>query len=359
VLFDEEDVRLSLPKAVAAANRLRRINSTVQIDPQVVDVHAGNIEELAGLDSAGHRIDLILDGTDNVQTRYLINDLSAKHGIPWIYGAVISMEGRVMPVLPGRTPCLRCIFPEPPVPGELATCDTAGVLGSAVNVVASLQAATAIKLLTGHADAVAQELVTLDLWTNRFLSVSLENARRDDCPTCGQRHFEFLNSVDGLGTTSLCGRNAVQIRFVAMQNHYNVIYREEEREMFPLCRDEGIGVLPWSPLARGFVMGNRKRDSAETVRGKTDDYGKGLYYQPEDFDVVDRITEVARNRGVSNAQVALAWVLQQPGVTSPIVGASKMHQLDDAVGALNVKLDDAELKRLAEPYKAHPILGHS
>jgi aryl-alcohol dehydrogenase (NADP+) len=148
-------------------------------------------------------------------------------------------------------------------------------------------------------------------------------------------------------------------RFVAMQNHYNVIYREEEREMFPLCRDEGIGVLPWSPLARGFVMGNRKRDSAETVRGKTDDYGKGLYYQPEDFDVVDRITEVARNRGVSNAQVALAWVLQQPGVTSPIVGASKVHQLDDAVGALNVKLDDAELKRLAEPYKAHPILGHS
>ena len=124
-------------------------------------------------------------------------------------------------------------------------------------------------------------------------------------------------------------------RFVTMQNHYNLIYREEEREMLPLCREEGIGVIPWSPLARGFVMGNRRReDRGETVRAKTDDYAHSMYYQPSDFDVVDRITEVARKRGVSNAQIALAWVLQQPGVTAPIIGASKMQHLDDAVAAL-------------------------
>jgi aryl-alcohol dehydrogenase (NADP+) len=149
-------------------------------------------------------------------------------------------------------------------------------------------------------------------------------------------------------------------RFVAMQNHYNAIYREEEREMFPLCREEGIAVLPWSPLARGFVMGNRRReDRGDTIRAKTDEYAHDLYYQPSDFDVVDRIAEVARNRGVSNAQVALAWVLQQPGVTAPVVGASKMLHLDDAVAALEIKLDDAELKSLAEPYQPHRILGHS
>ena len=148
-------------------------------------------------------------------------------------------------------------------------------------------------------------------------------------------------------------------RFVAMQNHYNAIYREEEREMFPLCREEGIAMLPWSPLARGFVMGNRRReDRGDTIRAKTDEYAHDLYYQPSDFDVVERITDVARRRGVSNAQVALAWVLQQPGVTAPVVGASKMLHLDDAVAALELTLDDAELKSLAEPYQPHPILGH-
>jgi aryl-alcohol dehydrogenase (NADP+) len=148
-------------------------------------------------------------------------------------------------------------------------------------------------------------------------------------------------------------------RFVSMQNHYNLVYREEEREMMPLCREEGIGIIPWSPLARGFVMGNRKPDhSGETSRAKTDEYAHKLYYNPSDFKVVDRITEIAKKRGVSNAQVALAWVLQQPGVTAPIVGASKMHHLEDAVAALGLKLDNAELKALAEPYQPHTILGH-
>jgi len=147
-------------------------------------------------------------------------------------------------------------------------------------------------------------------------------------------------------------------RFVAMQNHYNLVYREEEREMMPLCREEGIGMIPWSPLARGFVTGNRRADVVETPRIASDEYAKKLYYRESDFAVVDRITEVAKRRGIPNAQVALAWVLQQPGVTAPIIGASKMSHLDDAVAALSLRLDEAELKTLAEAYQAHPVLGH-
>ena len=149
-------------------------------------------------------------------------------------------------------------------------------------------------------------------------------------------------------------------RFVTMQNHYNLIYREEEREMNPLCREEGIGILPWSPLARGFLAGNRSKvDRGETLRAKTDDYAQKLYYQDSDFAVVESVSAIARKRGIPNAQVALAWILQQPGITSPIVGASKMGHLDDAVAAMSVKLDDEELKALAEPYRPHGILGHS
>jgi 1-deoxyxylulose-5-phosphate synthase len=149
-------------------------------------------------------------------------------------------------------------------------------------------------------------------------------------------------------------------RFVSMQNHYNLVYREEEREMLPLCREEGIGVIPWSPLARGFLAGNRRaQDFGETTRAKTDAYAHGLYYQPSDFAVVDRVTEIARKRGIPNAQVALAWILQQPGVSAPIIGASKMKHLDDALAALDVKLDAAELKALEEPYQPHRVLGHS
>jgi 1-deoxyxylulose-5-phosphate synthase len=149
-------------------------------------------------------------------------------------------------------------------------------------------------------------------------------------------------------------------RFVTMQNHYNLIYREEEREMMPLCRDEGIGIIPWSPLARGFLAGNRKAETfGDTVRAKTDEYAKQLYYQQDDFKVVERVGEIATRRGVSNAQVALAWVLAQPGVTAPIVGASKMAHLEDAISALSLKLNSAELQALAEPYRPHRVLGHA
>ena len=148
-------------------------------------------------------------------------------------------------------------------------------------------------------------------------------------------------------------------RFVSMQNHYNLIYREEEREMNPLCRDQGVGLIPWSPLARGFLAGNRNRqDKGDTMRAKSDAFAHQMYYQDSDFAVVDQVSKVAQARGVNNAQVALAWLLQQPGVTSPIIGASRMQHLDDAVAALALKLDDEELKSLGTPYRPHPVLGH-
>jgi 1-deoxyxylulose-5-phosphate synthase len=148
-------------------------------------------------------------------------------------------------------------------------------------------------------------------------------------------------------------------RFVSMQNHYNLVYREEEREMNPLCGAEGIGLIPWSPLARGFLAGNRRsEDRGETVRAKTDEFAHGLYYKEDDFQVVDHVTEVAKKRGVSNAQVALAWILHQPGVTSPIIGATKPHHIEDATKANELKLTKDELAYLAAPYKPHPVLGH-
>jgi len=160
---------------------------------------------------------------------------------------------------------------------------------------------------------------------------------------------KMLTTSDRLGLT----------RFVTMQNHYNLVYREEEREMIPLCRDEGIGLLPWSPLARGFLAGNRGRDrSARTIRARTDEFAHQMYYQEEDFAVVDRVSGIAARRGVSNAQVALAWLLRKPGVTAPIVGASKMSHLEDAVVALDLELDESEVTALEEPYRPHPILGH-
>jgi 1-deoxyxylulose-5-phosphate synthase len=149
-------------------------------------------------------------------------------------------------------------------------------------------------------------------------------------------------------------------KFVTMQNHYNLVYREEEREMIPLCKAEGIGLIPWSPLARGFLAGNRKRgDKGDTIRAKTDNFAHGLYYKESDYVVVDRITEIATKRGVNNAQVALAWMLSKPEVSAPIIGASKMQHLEDALKALEIKLDAEEIKALEEPYEPHSVLGIS
>lgn len=149
-------------------------------------------------------------------------------------------------------------------------------------------------------------------------------------------------------------------RFASMQNHYNLIYREEEREMLPLCRDQGVGVIPWSPLARGFLAGNRAREQrGETVRSQTDDFAHQMYYQESDFAVADRAAALAQARGVTPSQIALAWLLHQPGVTAPIIGASKMFQLEESVAALEIQLTSEEIASLEEPYQPHPVLGHS
>ena len=148
-------------------------------------------------------------------------------------------------------------------------------------------------------------------------------------------------------------------QFVAMQNHYNLAYREEEREMNPLCRDQGVGLSPWSPLARGFLAGNRTRDKGgETQRARDDDFAHSMYYRDADFAVLEALEGVAADREYDPAQIALAWLLHQPGVTSPIVGVSKMWQLEDAVEATDIELTDAELAALEEPYEPHPVLGH-
>jgi 1-deoxyxylulose-5-phosphate synthase len=149
-------------------------------------------------------------------------------------------------------------------------------------------------------------------------------------------------------------------RFVSMQGHYNLVYREEEREMIPFCLDQGVGLIPWSPLARGFLAGNRRsREDAPTPRAKSDDYAHNLYFAENDFAVLDRLVALAEERGVKPAQLALAWMLHKPGITAPIIGASKMYQLEEAVAALEIELSPEEISQLEEPYRPHPISGHS
>ena len=205
-LFTERDANEGAPKAAAAASRLSAINSSVQIKPLVLDVHSRNIEQLLT------DVDVVIDGSDNVETRYLLNDAAVKHGVPWVYGACVGTSGRVMGVRPGKSPCLRCLFPQPAGPGELETCDTAGVLAAAAGIAASLQVAEVFKILLDDADA-ASNLVTFNLWPMRIRAISTSDSRRADCPACGRREFEFLDAAPG--ATILCGRNTVQIRAAA------------------------------------------------------------------------------------------------------------------------------------------------
>ena len=203
ILFDEEDIARHIPKAVAAAAKLQRINSEVQVEALVEDINADGIESLV------QDTDLVLDATDNFETRYLLNDVCVKYQRPWIYSGVISSYGVTMNILPGDTACLRCIFPEMPLPGTTPTCDTAGVLNGIVGAITGIASTEALKILLKSAK-VSRELVTLDLWENAFDRIELP--RQPDCPACGQHQYEFLDALAGTGSTSLCGRNAVQVR---------------------------------------------------------------------------------------------------------------------------------------------------
>jgi molybdopterin-synthase adenylyltransferase len=204
VLFDVDDVKAAVPKAVAAANRLRRVNPEIDVDPVVTDVNQFNIESLI------EDVDLVIDGSDNFELRYLLNDATIKLDKPWIYGGAIAAHGMVMMVRPGETPCLRCVFPDPPSPGEAPTCDTAGVLGPVVAIVAAIQVAESLKWLSGATDRLSRSMTMVDVWDLSFRQVAL-GIPEPDCPACGRRTFEFLNRDAPRQTTELCGADAVQV----------------------------------------------------------------------------------------------------------------------------------------------------
>jgi adenylyltransferase/sulfurtransferase len=206
VLYDEQDVADGLPKAIAAANKLRRINSEIQIEPVVADVTHHNIADLAG------DVDAIVDGTDNFATRFLLNDFAVKHGKPWVYGGCIGAEGQTMTIIPGESACLACLMSDVPPPGTTPTCDTAGIIGPIVNVIASIEAAEAIKLLSGRRQAVSDRLTIVDLWDNQLRSVDLKRLYADsDCRVCQHNEFAWLSGERGDTSAVLCGRNAVQL----------------------------------------------------------------------------------------------------------------------------------------------------
>ncbi|WP_181438767.1 ThiF family adenylyltransferase [Paenibacillus sambharensis] len=206
ILYDEDDVYAVMPKAQAAARRLKAANSSIQVDAMVEDLTPANAEELL------KGVDLILDGTDNFSTRYLINDYSVKHGIPWIYGGAVGSGGMMMAIRPGSTPCYRCLFPAAPAPGTTDTCETAGVLSPAIDMAASLQTAEAFKLLSGRSDKLHGSLIQFDIWDTGMTQLKISDSKRADCPCCGLHHYEFLEPDEAHpAVEALCGRSSVQL----------------------------------------------------------------------------------------------------------------------------------------------------
>lgn len=262
VLYDEEDVRSRTPKAIAAAQKLRRINSAITIMPEVTDVNAENIEELLG------GVDLVLDGTDNFETRYLVNDACVKHDKPWIYGGAVSSYGATMTILPHVSACFRCVFITAPPPGTLPTCDTAGVIGPIVNVVGSLVSSEALKFLTGSGER-NRGLINVDLWENTFDTIEI--ARRDNCPCCVEHQFEYLENAGG-GAAYLCGRNAIQVR---PPHRHTIDLSELAQRLAPLGRVtqneylvqfslDGYDVTIF-PDARAIIKGTEDASVARSV----------------------------------------------------------------------------------------------
>lgn len=204
-LFDEESLERNLPKAVAATERLRHINHEVDVEGRVMDVHGANVEEVVD------GFDLILDGTDNFETRYVLNDACVKKAIPWIYAACVGSYGMSFVVRPGVTPCLRCFMEDEPPPGTSPTCDTAGIIAPVVHAVVAFQVTEALKILAGREDALLASVFSVDVWSGK-LERFQPSSRRKDCPTCGRREFRYLESASESQAVTLCGRNAVQVR---------------------------------------------------------------------------------------------------------------------------------------------------
>jgi adenylyltransferase/sulfurtransferase len=270
VLFDEHDVAENLPKAEAAARKLSAINSSVHVEPVVTDIERTNILDLV------QDADLILDGTDNFEIRYLINDVAVKLGKPWVYGGSIGSHGQTMTIIPGETPCLRCVFEAAPAPGEGGTCETAGVLAPVVNIVASFQVAEALKILSGHRDQISRELTYVDVWDNVLRRVKIAPLLgKVDCPCCQQRKFEWLDGAYGSQTTSLCGRNAVQVSHrSAAQLHFEELAKHLEvlgkvsYNRFLLKFDVDSYEFTVFPDGRAIIKGTNDVDKARTLYAK-------------------------------------------------------------------------------------------
>src|SRR5271170_6555300 len=268
ILFDEHDIKLNLPKAEAAARKLSAINSEVHVEPVVTDIDRTNILELT------RDADLILDGTDNFEIRYLINDVAVKLGKPWVYGGSIGSHGQTMTILPQETPCLRCVFEAAPAPGEAATCETAGVLSPIVNIIASHQATEAIKLLTGHKECVNRELLYFDVWENTQRRIKIAPLLgKVDCPCCRHRRFEWLDGEMGSHTTSLCGRNAVQ---VAQRTPSRLVFEDLSKNL------ETLGEVSYNRFLLKFTADSHEftvfPDGRAIIKGTSDvDKARTLY----------------------------------------------------------------------------------
>jgi adenylyltransferase/sulfurtransferase len=270
VLYDEQDVADALPKAVAAGRKLRRINSEVAIEPVVADVTYRNIEALAG------DVDVIVDGTDNFAIRFLLNDFAVKHGKPWIYGGCIGAEGQTMTIVPGDTACLACLMSEAPPPGTTPTCDTAGIIGPIVSVIASIEAAEALKILSGHAAAISRRLTIVDLWDNQARQVDLSRLRETgDCRVCKHGEFGWLAGERGDSSAVLCGRNAVQLSappgaelsLESLEARLTGIGRVERNNFLLRLTVDGF-VLTVFPDGRTIVGGTNDIAVARTVHAR-------------------------------------------------------------------------------------------
>lgn len=268
IMFEEADARERIPKAVAAARRIGRVNSDIEVEAIVTDVNFENVEEII------IGADVVLDGTDNFETRFLINDAAIKHRKPWVYGAAVGSYGLTMTIIPNETPCLRCVLELMPDPGSGPTCDTAGVLMPVVSVVGSIQSIEAIKLLTGNRERLHRSVVSIDVWDFQLRQIPLESfSRNEDCPACGLRDFEFLRGRARQVTTTLCGRNAVQI---AKAGAASIDFRALAERLKPL------GEVAFNDFLLRFRVDQYDitvfRDARSIIRGTADPaVARGVY----------------------------------------------------------------------------------
>ena len=267
-LYSESDAKERLPKAVAAKDRLAQINSEIEIDAVIADVNNSNIESLV------KDVDLVLDGADNFYARDLVNDACVKLGKTWIYGAAVSSYGTSMTIIPGETPCLRCMFEEMPAPGSSPTCDTAGVIQPIISTISSIQVSEAIKIITGKTDKLHGSLVQVDVWENDWRKIKLSEPN-EDCETCQKKEFEFLAAENADSITSLCGRDAVQIRPVNSTGidlaSFSQKFKDDKtlkvNDYLLRFRAEGYEITLFKD-ARAIIKGTDDKSTARSVYAK-------------------------------------------------------------------------------------------